>query len=164
MIGDDLPTETAEVRDKRAGNPLRASTWNHPADQMCHDAEHEAEAGGQRLVERHHAVRRDAAEERPRALLAERASREAAGRTERAQPERRKRERMLRQSKRPQHGRFNLRPAPLESAKDPGVRLAITAERRRRPLDGSFDNSGRPVIERMRGLNRRINKFESVLL
>ena len=103
MIRDHLSSERPQVRNQRIGQLLRAAARYHPPDHVRHHAQHETEAGGQRLVERHEAVCGDAAKQGPRALLRECAVREPRGGPQRPHPERRHREGMLRPPKRAEH-------------------------------------------------------------
>ena len=103
MICDHLSSEHPQVRNQRIGQLLRAAARYHPPDHVRHHAQHETEAGGQRLVERHEAVCGDAAKQGPRALLRECAVREPRGGPQRPHPERRHREGMLRPPKRAEH-------------------------------------------------------------
>ena len=95
---------------KRVGQLLRAPARHQPPGDVRHRAEHERERGRWASIERQHAVRRDAREQRARLRPRECAPRELFRRLQRFQAEPRERERMVWDGQRSEHGPLDVRP------------------------------------------------------
>ena len=87
LAGDDLAAERAQVAAQRIGEPLRAAARNRPAVRVRDCGEDEADGAGRQHIERQHAVRGVAGQQRSRPIRAKAPLREPLGRLHRGQAE-----------------------------------------------------------------------------
>ncbi len=161
--GQDLAAERSQVRRERVGQALRSAAREHPSGDVRHRAEHEGERRRGPRLERHHAVRGDAGEERTRVRAREPPPREALGGLQRHQPEARERERMRRHPRRPEHRHLDVRPRFDDGAEGSAIRGGVFFQVVGRLVERRVHRSRRPVVHRVRQHDWRRDPVEAVL-
>src|SRR5262245_33914837 len=116
------------MRNERVGELLRAAAREYPSDQVRHRAENQTETGSQRTIERQHPMRGNAAEQRARPFLGKHAGGKALGRAQRMKAKGRQRKRVSRPCGRAERRALEARPVANDTAKQPPIRTAVTAE------------------------------------
>jgi hypothetical protein len=124
--------------------------------------EHQRDRAGRRIIERQHAVRRDARQQSASVFARKQAAREAFGRPKRAQAETRECDRMRWPAQRLEYGLFEARPRVDHASDEISIRGGVAAEALGGPLDGSIDARARRIIERMREHHRRFDPLQAV--
>jgi hypothetical protein len=149
------------MADERVREPLRAAARQRPSRDVAERAERQADARGQRTIERAHAVRRDAAEQRFCRLVPE-CRDEALDRSKGTEAELRERKRMARDRRWTEDRARQRWPVGDDRADQPFICVAVAAETRRRFVNRTNAHGCVAGVERMRDHDRRFDPFESV--
>ena len=156
----DLAAELAKIRRHRVGDRLRSAAREGPTMRVRRGGEHESDGGGRGGVERLHAMRCDAAEQRGRSAIGE-TIRERRRGANGARAEAREAKRVRRHVQRRQHIRRDYIPVAREGLDEGAIRRAVAAERAAGRVEVALEERGRCIVERMRERDARMNPLEA---
>ena len=164
-VGDDLAAKRAQVAAERIGEPLRAAARNRPAVRVRDGGEHQADRAGRQRIERQHAVRGIAGEQRPRPLRSKAPLRQPLGRLQRGQAEAGRGERVRWQPRRPEDDVGQPRPVANHRPDQAAIGAFVGARARRPSRQRARDDRRRrrrrrdapasPAAESIRGRARQ---------
>ena len=149
IAGHNVAAERSEVRPERVGNSLCAAARQRPPDHMRKATQHQRDRSGRQRVERNHAVRSDACEQRPRALAGKISAAQSFRRLQRDETKARERNGVSwhrrRRKNRVANERPRIRDSPqqtLIATPSPPKPRAVSATERITSADGTSSSNG----------------------
>ena len=162
MVAHDLAAVLAEDRHEGVGDRLRSALRARPSDEVGEAAEHQADAGRERTVERQDRVRRQAGEQRRRAVAVEPAPPERRRRTQAVEAEAGQAQRVAGQRQRRRQVVDDGQAALDQRRHQPAPRGTVGAETGRGVVDRAVQQRG-AAVERVGQRDRRVAPAHTVL-
>ena len=151
-----------QILYERRRDRLRPAARNRPSIDVAQRRQREPDSAAQRVVERQHAVRCAAGDERARRLVLERRHRESLDGPQRMQAKPGERDRMTRNGGWTEDRSRQAWPVADDASDELRVRFAVAPECRGRRLERTHRRRHASVVERVGQHYRRFDPFEPV--